>query len=191
MSVRLFVGNLAYDVTEAELKELFAPAGQVLQVRIPTDRETGRPKGIAFIDFADRAQADEAIRRFHQTLFKARPLMVNDARARDEKPPPRAERPEGGPSRPTWTGGLPSAAPPEEGERPGQPRRRFGPDAKQGAKKKLDYKSKGEKAPKIPAPKRAGGGGKRLFEMDEDEEDTGVDDFTLWAKGAGDDTDAE
>ena len=57
MSVRLFVGNLAFDVTESDVRELFSAAGAVLQVRIPTDRETGKPRGFAFVDFDDHRAA--------------------------------------------------------------------------------------------------------------------------------------
>jgi len=77
MSVRLFVGNLAYDVTEADLKELFSAVGSAPSVRIPTDRETGKSRGFAFVEFGSPAEAEEAIRRFQQQLFKGRPLVVN------------------------------------------------------------------------------------------------------------------
>jgi RNA recognition motif-containing protein len=93
MSVRVFVGNLAYDVTEAELKEFFAPAGAPLSVRMPTDRETGKPRGFAFVEFSEAAQADEAVRRFHQQVFKGRPLVVNEARPREEGAGPRSSAP--------------------------------------------------------------------------------------------------
>jgi len=82
MSVRLFVGNLPYDVTEPDLRELFAPVGQLTSVIIPVDRETGRRRGFAFIEFSDSAQAEEATRRFHNQPFRGRNLTVNEARAR-------------------------------------------------------------------------------------------------------------
>ncbi|MHB8766406.1 MAG: RNA recognition motif domain-containing protein, partial [Deferrisomatales bacterium] len=83
MSVRLFVGNLPYDVTEAELSALFSAVTAPSYVRVPTDRETGKPRGFAFVEFHERAQAEEAIRRFHQQVFKGRPLAVNEARPRE------------------------------------------------------------------------------------------------------------
>ena len=89
MSVRLFVGNLAYDVTEAELVEFFSASAPPLSVRLLTDRETGKPRGFAFVEFSDAAQAEEAIRRFHQQVFKGRPLVVNEARPREEGGAPR------------------------------------------------------------------------------------------------------
>ena len=90
MAVRLYVGNLAYDVTESELRELFSGAGAPSSVRLPTDRETGKARGFGFVEYVDRAGAEEAVRRFHQQLFKGRALIVNEARARDEAPAPRA-----------------------------------------------------------------------------------------------------
>ena len=84
MSVRIFVGNLAYDVTEAELREFFSAVGTPLSVRVLTDRETGKPRGFAFVEFSDAAQAEESVRRFHEQVFKGRPLVVNEARPREE-----------------------------------------------------------------------------------------------------------
>jgi cold-inducible RNA-binding protein len=88
MAVRLFVGNLPYDTTEAELREHFAPAGALTQVFLPVDRETGRPRGFAFVEFPDGTQAEEAIRRFNSQPFKGRTIAVNEARARDAARPP-------------------------------------------------------------------------------------------------------
>ena len=58
MSARLFVGNLPYDVTESDLRDFFQPVGELSSVIIPMDRDTGKPRGFAFIEFADQAQAD-------------------------------------------------------------------------------------------------------------------------------------
>ena len=57
MPVRLFVGNLPYDATEAEVKEFFSAAGTVSYVHLPVDRETNRPRGFAFVEYADRLEA--------------------------------------------------------------------------------------------------------------------------------------
>jgi RNA recognition motif-containing protein len=92
--VRLFVGNLPYSTTEAELRAHFAPVAEPLHIVIPVDRDTGRPRGFAFVDVADRAAAEAAIRHFDAQPFKGRPLAVSEAR-------PREPRPAGGPpSRP-------------------------------------------------------------------------------------------
>ena len=64
MPVRLFVGNLPYDATEEEVRTHFSTAGSVLNVFIPVDRETGRKRGFAFVEFNDSAEAQEAIRLF-------------------------------------------------------------------------------------------------------------------------------
>jgi RNA recognition motif-containing protein len=169
MSVRLFVGNLAYDVTEAEVRELFSAAGAVSQVRLPTDRETGRPRGFAFVDFDDRSQAEEAIRRFNQHMLKDRAIAVNEARARESSPG-------GGPgARPQSTPTPSSAA--------GQPRRNFGPDASSRNKRKQKGRAfKEERGPKGPLGER--GGGQLFFgeDFEDDDDDQGVDDFALWAR---------
>ena len=93
MAVRLFVGNLPYSATEAEIREIFSAVGPVSSVRIPVDRETGRPRGFAFVEFADRAHAEEAVRRFHNHNIGGRPMSVNEARPQERgsgPPPPRS-----------------------------------------------------------------------------------------------------
>lgn len=181
MSVRLFVGNLDYDVSEAELRELFAAAGAPVTVRIPTDRETGKPRGFAFVEYAERPQAEEAIRRFHQHVFKGRALAVNEARARGEAPPP---PPAGAPFRPPRS--SVSADPePTEGAAPGQPRRTFGPDARPRDRRKREGRGTvGEREPKRPVRERPGG---QLFSGADEEEghDDSLDDFALWARADG------
>src|SRR5215470_6056111 len=92
MSVRLFIGNLPYSATEAELREHLSTVGEPASVVLPVDRDTGRPRGFAFVDYADRAVAEEAIRRFDQQPFKGRGLAVSEARPRE----PGAPRPAGG-----------------------------------------------------------------------------------------------
>ncbi len=87
MPVRLFVGNLSYNVTEAELREHFSAVGEVSFISLPTDRETGQLRGFAFVDFNDSAQAEDAIRRFNNQSFKGRPIAVSIARAREDRPP--------------------------------------------------------------------------------------------------------
>ena len=87
MSVRLFVGNLPYDATEAEIQAHFAPTGAPTRIAIPLDRETGRPRGFAFVDFAEQAAADAAVRKLDSQPFKGRPLAVREARPREERPP--------------------------------------------------------------------------------------------------------
>ena len=87
MSVRLFVGNLPYSANEADIRQHFAVVGDPLQIVIPTDRETGRPRGFAFVDYDDRGVAERAIQQLHGQPFKGRPLSVSEARPREARPP--------------------------------------------------------------------------------------------------------
>jgi len=103
MSVRLFVGNLPYDATEDEIRAHFSPAGNLASVFIPVDRETGRKRGFAFVEFIEGAQAQEAIRLFNNQPFKGRSLAVNEARAKEAGPRPAG--PGGGGYRPASAGG--------------------------------------------------------------------------------------
>ncbi len=86
MSARLFVGNLPFDVTEAELRELFSPVGPLSYVFLPVDRESGKRRGFAFVEFGDEAQAAEALRRFNEQQFRGRALALSEARAREARP---------------------------------------------------------------------------------------------------------
>ena len=96
MAVRLFVGNMPYGATEADLRAHFSGVGAPSQIVIPVDRETGRPRGFAFVEFIDRAVAEEAINRFNQQPFMGRSLSVSEARPREERPAG-GFRPSGGP----------------------------------------------------------------------------------------------
>jgi len=184
MSVRLFVGNLPYDVTEAELMEFLSAAGTPLSVRVLTDRETGKPRGFAFVEVSDAAQAEESIRRFHQQVFKGRPLVVNEARPREEGAGPRSNAF----AQVGRAGGL---IPQERALRPGQPTRTFGPDAPpRGKRKPKGRGSKGERTPKGPLRERLGG---QFFAggVDDSQDDQGADDVAFWAREASDNQDEE
>ncbi|MGE0463050.1 MAG: RNA recognition motif domain-containing protein [Vicinamibacterales bacterium] len=95
-SVRLFVGNLPYQATEDDLRTHFSQVGEPTQIVRPLDRETGRARGFAFVEYADRAAAEEAIKRFDGQLFMGRPLAVSEARAREDRGPSTGPRPGGG-----------------------------------------------------------------------------------------------
>ena len=86
MASRLFVGNLSYDSTEEELSAHFSKVGPVSRVFIPLDRETGRPRGFAFIEFPSDEHAKEAIQKLHEQPFKERSLVVNEARPSEPRP---------------------------------------------------------------------------------------------------------
>lgn len=87
MAVRLFVGNLSYSTTEADLRTYFGAVAPPSQVVLPVDRETGRPRGFAFVEYLDRGHAETAIQRFNGVAFNGRPLAVSEARAREDRGP--------------------------------------------------------------------------------------------------------
>jgi len=78
MKKKLYVGNLSFQTTEAEVKELFGQSGPVETVRIITDRDTGRSKGFGFVEMEDGA--DHAIAQLNGRDFNGRALTVNEAR---------------------------------------------------------------------------------------------------------------
>src|SRR6187397_2766779 len=77
---------MPYGATEADLRAHFSGVGAPSQVVIPMDRETGRPRGFAFVEFLDRGMAEQAIERFNQQPFMGRSLSVSEARPREERP---------------------------------------------------------------------------------------------------------
>ena len=83
----MFIGNLPYSASEADLRAHFAPVAEPSHVAMPVDRETGRPRGFAFVEFIDRGKAEEVIRKFDAQPFQGRPLAVSEARAREDRPP--------------------------------------------------------------------------------------------------------
>ena len=92
MAVRLFVGNLSYATTEADLRAYFGAVAPPSQVVLPVDRETGRPRGFAFVEFIERSHAEAAIERFNGQMFNGRPLAVSEARAASRAVTLRARR---------------------------------------------------------------------------------------------------
>lgn len=170
MPVRLFIGNLPYAASEAELREHLSSVGEPTQIVLPLDRETGRPRGFAFVDYAEREVAEEAIRRFNLQPFKGRPLAVSEARPREERPPgPRPGGFSSGPPRPGGPGfGGPRpggfAPRPAESGPPGARSRNFGPDAPPKNKRKPPRKDS-DRGPRGPIKERPVG---RLYDADED-----------------------
>ena len=94
MPVRLFIGNLPYSATEADLRAHFSAIAEPTHVVMPVDRETGRPRGFAFVEFGDRSVAEQVIQKFNSQPFQGRNLAVSEARAREDRPP--GPRPPGG-----------------------------------------------------------------------------------------------
>jgi RNA recognition motif-containing protein len=188
LAVRLFVGNLAYSTTEADLRSYFGAVAPPSQVVLPVDRETGRPRGFAFVEFIDRAHAEQAIQRFNGQPYNGRPLAVSEARAREDRGPggprpggyssgPRpsgggfAPRPGGFTPRPPFDSGSPAAGGPAARSR------NFGPDAKPQRGGSAKGKKKGEDKPRGPIPMKNTG---RSFSLDDvdtvDEEMPEIDD---------------
>src|SRR2546423_851073 len=85
MNKKLYVGNLPYNTTEAQVRELFGQAGEITEIALITDRETGRPKGFGFVEMATVEGAQEAIKRFNGYSLENRNLTVNEARPREER----------------------------------------------------------------------------------------------------------
>ena len=86
MEAKLYVGNLSYDTTEDEIRELFAQAGTVSEVALIKDRDTGSSKGFAFVTMSSQDEAKKAIEQFNGQNLGDRALTVNIARPREERP---------------------------------------------------------------------------------------------------------
>ncbi len=82
MSSKLYVGNISFGSTEADLKDLFGRHGAVESVSVITDRETGRPRGFAFVEMEDASAAQDAIRALDGTDLGGRTIKVNEAHDR-------------------------------------------------------------------------------------------------------------
>jgi RNA recognition motif-containing protein len=82
LSSKLYVGNLSFDSTEADLKDLFGRHGSVESVAVITDRETGRARGFAFVEMSEASAAQDAIRALDGTDFGGRSIKVNEAQDR-------------------------------------------------------------------------------------------------------------
>jgi cold-inducible RNA-binding protein len=82
LSSKLYVGNLSFDSTENDLKDLFGRHGSVESVAVITDRETGRPRGFAFVEMSEASAAQDAIRALDGTDFGGRNIKVNEAQDR-------------------------------------------------------------------------------------------------------------
>ena len=83
MSVKLYVGNLPFSISENELTDLFSASGQVDSAQIVMDRETGRSRGFGFVEMSDRDGATAAISQFNGHEIGGRPLVVNEARPKE------------------------------------------------------------------------------------------------------------
>jgi RNA recognition motif-containing protein len=86
MSEKLFVGNLSFNTTENDLQDAFAVHGTVIETNLMMDRATGRPRGFAFVTMGSSEEAQKAIQAMNGKQLDGRPLTVNIARPREERP---------------------------------------------------------------------------------------------------------
>ena len=84
--MNIYVGNLAYGVTDNELRDAFAEFGEVSRANVIMDRDTGRSKGFGFVEMPDNAQAEAAIAGLNEKQLSGRAIRVNEARPRDDRP---------------------------------------------------------------------------------------------------------
>ena len=192
--VRLFVGNLPYQATEDDLRTHFAQVGKPTQIVRPLDRETGRARGFAFVEYAERSEAEAAIKSFDGQLFMGRPLAVSEARAREDRGPggpprsggyggPRPGGGFGGGGGGGYSGGgggfggprpggfgSPSRSGHGEGGAHQARQKDFGPPAPPKDKKKPFKKN--EDKPRGPIPTKFTG---RTFDLDDTDEDDSID----------------
>lgn len=92
MAKKLYVGNLAFSVTDEELMQAFTSFGNVVSARVVMDRMTGRSKGFGFVEIEDDGQADEAVNKMNGQTIAGRPVRVSEAKPQEDRP----RRPGGG-----------------------------------------------------------------------------------------------
>ncbi len=86
MAKKLYVGNLAFSVTDDELQQAFTSFGNVLSARVVMDRMTGRSKGFGFVEIEDDSQADEAVSKMDGQTIGGRPVRVSEAKPQEDRP---------------------------------------------------------------------------------------------------------
>lgn len=94
MAKKLYVGNLAFSVTDDELQSAFTSFGNILSARVVMDRMTGRSKGFGFVELEDDGLADEAVNKMNGQTIGGRPVRVSEAKPQEDRP--RGPRREGG-----------------------------------------------------------------------------------------------
>jgi|SRR6516164_2279064 RNA recognition motif-containing protein len=90
--MKLYVGNLSFETTENDLQDLFEQHGTVNEVHLVTDRMTGKSRGFAFVTMNDNTQASAAMSGLNGQELNGRPLTINEARPREERPRPQGGR---------------------------------------------------------------------------------------------------
>ena len=92
-TVKLYVGNISFTITEADLQHIFEQFGSVREIKVVTDRETGQPRGFAFVTMGNDAEGRAAIKSLDGKEFGGRPLKVNEARPKEDRPARSSSRP--------------------------------------------------------------------------------------------------
>jgi cold-inducible RNA-binding protein len=87
MNSKLYIANLSFNTTEAQLRSAFEPFGTISDVYLATDRDTGRPRGFAFVTFGTPEEAKAAIEKMNGTELDGRALTVNEARPKEGASP--------------------------------------------------------------------------------------------------------
>ena len=82
----IYVGNLAYSVTDDDLRDAFAAFGEVARAKVIMDRDTGRSKGFGFVEMPDSAAAEAAINALNEKPLSGRPIRVTEAKPREDRP---------------------------------------------------------------------------------------------------------
>ncbi|MFZ4716685.1 MAG: RNA recognition motif domain-containing protein [Chthoniobacterales bacterium] len=85
--MKLYVGNLTFDTTDQDLRDLFTQYGKPIEVALVTDRETGRSRGFGFVTMGNAEEGNAAIAALEGKDFQGRNLTVNEARPREDRPP--------------------------------------------------------------------------------------------------------
>ena len=91
--MNIYVGNLSYNVSEADLKTAFSQFGEVATVSVVTDKFSGQSKGFGFVEMPNNSEADAAIKAMNETDLKGRNIKVNQAKPRESRPPQRNNKP--------------------------------------------------------------------------------------------------
>ena len=84
--MNIYVGNLSYDITDDEVKDLFSPHGEIASVSIIKDKHSGQSKGFGFVEMPNQAEAEEAIKALNESELKGRNIKVNQAKPKEERP---------------------------------------------------------------------------------------------------------
>ena len=84
--MNIYIGNLNYDITEAELSDAFGEFGTISKSNVIIDKFTGRSKGFGFVEMPNDAEANEAIAKLNESDLKGRKIRVNEAKPREDRP---------------------------------------------------------------------------------------------------------